>query len=571
MTVDKKKFENNKSSLTPLFERHSLREVEYQNPFYEDSESEATTADDIEFDTVDDNDMLDRRINDRIDSNKHCSLFGKLKQETKRIERLQSNISAIKRQSSLLAQGSLDSDYDEQRQEISTTNIPLSAKPNTPNYYTPQPSTNTYLTPPQSADKYRQSDSVDYNDNNGKSKIDNNSLLNGLSNARLRSAEIIRTPGGSRTCNRFWKEIHGLNAKKDTISPKVTSRVEKLSPKRVTKRLWDDNDDTFWTTECSMTKNSSSFNQKLMRMKRLENEQERVDKSIKRISLFDELQRLTNELAAAGAEIEQLCATTLQLQGQLSKENSPSSQHGTSSTTNTQYSIDFPDLTSVSPPWRNPDQVRRIKENLMQEQQQRRQQRQEAAARPLQPPSENQGFQYLYLPTKARVPIGQLRSRLRKLDINNNRILDIHYPDRNVVALLVHNDYANELRSQLKRFKITLKDNFDPCDPKILRDPKYFDATEEERANLAFMHHCNCMERALKFTRAPVKFAVARYFYTKGWISKQTLDETLSSRRTSQMEADPLFFEDERMSTTDDCQLSQSHTMESHMEDGSPL
>lgn len=131
--------------------------------------------------------MLDRRINDRIDSNKHCSLFGKLKQETKRIERLQSNISAIKRQvnnnnsnvlfthiilqSSLLAQGSLDSDYDEQRQEISTTNIPLSAKPNTPNYYTPQPSTNTYLTPPQSADKYRQSDSVDYNDNNGKSKV----------------------------------------------------------------------------------------------------------------------------------------------------------------------------------------------------------------------------------------------------------------------------------------------------------------------------------------------------------------------------------------------------------------
>lgn len=100
---------------------------------------------------------------------------------------------------------------------------------------------------------------------------------------------IYRTPGGSRTCNRFWREIHGLNAKKDTISPKVTSRVEKLSPKRVTKRLWDDNDDTFWTTECSMTKNSSSFNQKLMRMKRLENEQERVDKSIKRISLFDEV------------------------------------------------------------------------------------------------------------------------------------------------------------------------------------------------------------------------------------------------------------------------------------------
>ncbi|KAG1549096.1 hypothetical protein G6F49_009702 [Rhizopus delemar] len=258
------------------------------------------------------------------------------------------------------------------------------------------------------------------------------------------------------------------------------------------------------------------------------------------------IQRLTNELAAAISEIEQLRATTLQLQDQLNKKQSRSNQHAKSLTTNNQYSIDFPDLTSVSPPWRNSDQVRRIKENLMQEQQKRRQQRQKAAARLLQPPSENQSFQYLYLPTKPRVPIGQLRSRLRKLDINNNRILDIHYPDRNIVALLVHNDYANELRYQLKRFKVTLKDNFDPqyqgdrkkdrgdtclkksffwakkffcykkdnfdpCDPKILRDPKYIDATEEERANLAFMHHCNRMERALKFICVPVKFAVARY------------------------------------------------------------
>ncbi|KAG1141301.1 hypothetical protein G6F36_015715 [Rhizopus arrhizus] len=74
-------------------------------------------------------------------------------------------------------------------------------------------------------------------------------------------------------------------------------------------------------------------------------------------TLLNMVQRLTNELAAARAEIEQLRATALQLQDQLNKENSPSSQHATSSTTNTQYSIDFPDLTSASPPWRNPDQA----------------------------------------------------------------------------------------------------------------------------------------------------------------------------------------------------------------------
>ena len=110
-----------------------------------------------------------------------------------------------------------------------------------------------------------------------------------------------------------------------------------------------------------------------------------------------------------------------------------------------------------------------------------------------------------------RVPVG-----LRKLEIDNNRILDINYLHRNVITLLVHSDYADKFRSQLRKFKVTIKDNFDPCDPKILCDPKYADSTEEERINLAFLHHCNRMKHALKFIRASVKFAVTRYFYTKG-------------------------------------------------------
>ncbi|KAG1043176.1 hypothetical protein G6F43_011720 [Rhizopus delemar] len=84
-------------------------------------------------------------------------------------------------------------------------------------------------------------------------------------------------------------------------------------------------------------------------------------------TLLNMVHRLTNELAVASSKIEQLRVTTLQLQGQLNKKHSSSSQHATLSTTNTPYSIDFSDLTSASPPWRNPDQIRHIKENLMQE------------------------------------------------------------------------------------------------------------------------------------------------------------------------------------------------------------
>ncbi|KAI8049115.1 uncharacterized protein B0P05DRAFT_480654, partial [Gilbertella persicaria] len=53
-----------------------------------------------------------------------------------------------------------------------------------------------------------------------------------------------------------------------------------------------------------------------------------------------------------------------------------------------------------------------------------------------QSPSQNQGFQCLYISNKARVPVGQLRSRIRTLEINNAIILETHYPDQNIDALL---------------------------------------------------------------------------------------------------------------------------------------
>lgn len=51
------------------------------------------------------------------------------------------------------------------------------------------------------------------------------------------------------------------------------------------------------------------------------------------------------------------------------------------------------------------------------------------------------------------------------------------------MALLIHSDYTDELRSWLKKFKAILKDDFDPCDAKTLGDPKYVDATKKGESN----------------------------------------------------------------------------------------
>ncbi|KAG1051112.1 hypothetical protein G6F43_006669 [Rhizopus delemar] len=233
-------------------------------------------------------------------------------------------------------------------------------------------------------------------------------------------------------------------------------------------------------------------------------------------SLLNMIQLLTKELASARTEIERLRVQTAHLQEQLNQ------QSNVSNPTNHLNPSEFPPLQNAatallqSTPWHQPEKLQQIKDQLTAQRQQRRLQRQEAAARLLQSPSTNQGFKYIYLPTKARVPIGQIRSRLRKLGINNSGIIDIHYPDRNIVALLIHNDYEDEIRQQLQRFKVTIKEDFNPCNPQVLRDPKYADRTPAEREDLAFMHHCNRIERALQYIRTPVKFAVARYFYSKG-------------------------------------------------------
>ena len=136
----------------------------------------------------------------------------------------------------------------------------------------------------------------------------------------------------------------------------------------------------------------------------------------------------------------------------------------------------------------------------------------------------------MYIPSKARVPVGQLRSRLRKLDINNSRILDIHYPDRNVVALLVHNDYASELKEQLSKFKINFLDQFNPLDGKIIRDPKYASYNSKQKDTLAASLHCARMKKALEHIREPVKYTVARYFYEQKWIDHETLTSIAKTR-----------------------------------------
>jgi hypothetical protein len=242
--------------------------------------------------------------------------------------------------------------------------------------------------------------------------------------------------------------------------------------------------------------------------------------------LTKQVERLTTELNQAREQIARLVA----LQASAQENNSAQAIANT----------EFPPLYGANSqnldgsisqaPWHNPSKVAALKQSMYLNRQKNRVRKEETASRFFQPPSTNQGFQYLYVSTKARVPVGKLRSYLRNMGVNNARVLDIHYPDRNIAALLVHNDYVSEFKQLLETKRVHFANNFDPWNGSTLKDPQYKDFTEQERTSKACEIQQQRLQRAVLHIREPVKFAVAYYFYQQKWLTKSFIDQLNNSR-----------------------------------------
>lgn len=234
-------------------------------------------------------------------------------------------------------------------------------------------------------------------------------------------------------------------------------------------------------------------------------------------TLFKMLMTLTTELQLARTEIANLKA-------QLDNKQ----QRQPPAVSSITLEEDFPALpvsNYQSAPWHQPQKTLSLAQIVSKNQEKR----EAAAARLLQAPSNTQGFQYLYLPTKARIPLGKLRTTFKNLGVNNGRLLDLHYPDRNIVAVLVHNDYAPELTELLSKKGVKLNTTFDPCAATVLKDPQYATNTPEQRQQIAQQLHNQRAQKALIHIRGPAKFAVARFFAHKSWITQTQLAAVLAT------------------------------------------
>lgn len=135
-----------------------------------------------------------------------------------------------------------------------------------------------------------------------------------------------------------------------------------------------------------------------------------------------------------------------------------------------------------------------------------------------------QAYSYIYYPSKSRISRAVQRKNLRALGAANGRILDIHYPARNVVALLVHDDYKQELIDILLKSKVTNLENYDPTNHTSITDPKYAGSSIEEKSAIASKKHNERLVRALPFIRHHISRSVAAFFLKNNAISQPQHD-----------------------------------------------
>ena len=135
----------------------------------------------------------------------------------------------------------------------------------------------------------------------------------------------------------------------------------------------------------------------------------------------------------------------------------------------------------------------------------------------------------MYLPRKRKFTRTEIRVHLRRLGIDPSRILDISFPARSCVGLLVHAQYVPDLVSALNSAKVSLLQDFEPLDPVHLGNSIYKDDSVTVRTQkMASIHFDRCVD-TLKHIRPHLVLPVGSMFVAKGWIDNEAVEKAVEA------------------------------------------
>ncbi|OAD68534.1 hypothetical protein PHYBLDRAFT_150124 [Phycomyces blakesleeanus NRRL 1555(-)] len=240
----------------------------------------------------------------------------------------------------------------------------------------------------------------------------------------------------------------------------------------------------------------------------------------------DQLEQLAAENARLTTELDHARTTIANLQKQLGSQSTPEKNFSEISLSNSAGAVDphinnkesgleastwaskaSVSLPAIAPKVPTVPSARRIA----------------ASVRMFALPSGPSGYEYVYIPRSRRLKHKEVRSSLRTLGVDSSRLLDINFPARGVIGILVHVQYADTFKAKLTTASVEILDAFDPLDPDNVADPKYASLSTHELANTAAMlHHDRCLQ-ALQFLRPHVAIPVGHFFCEEGWISEDKI------------------------------------------------
>jgi hypothetical protein len=140
-----------------------------------------------------------------------------------------------------------------------------------------------------------------------------------------------------------------------------------------------------------------------------------------------------------------------------------------------------------------------------------------------------QGYEYVYIGRSGKILRSEVRRTLRKIGVDTARVLDINFPASEVIGILLHNQYVDEVLSLLRASEAEIYKDFDPMASANIADPKFDDLPEDERAGLvAEMVHDRAVD-ALRHMRPLNVSSVGHWFMELYWIDQAELDTAIAN------------------------------------------
>ncbi|KAJ8651457.1 hypothetical protein O0I10_012990 [Lichtheimia ornata] len=161
------------------------------------------------------------------------------------------------------------------------------------------------------------------------------------------------------------------------------------------------------------------------------------------------------------------------------------------------------------------------------------------------------GYTFVYLKNQKRTKHSEVRRRLRIIGVPQARVVDIQFPSKGVVGLLIHSSFESILVELLTKAEIAIINNFDPTAETVINDPALEDLPDsEKKIHATEVYQQRMLRMCLHLPQAHLGHSILKFFHTQSGphhISKTNLDIFTKRKPAPKIQRKPRNEDDEEL------------------------